>query len=72
VEDEVEDVDEPERSDSRRSRRSWKAVEDMVNEMGGVMVVKCGSLGRALWDAVSIKLLGKMLWAGRMIVVTHA
>jgi hypothetical protein len=43
-----------------------------VNEMGGVMVVKCGSLGRALWDAVSIKLLGKMLWAGRMIVVTHA
>ena len=37
---EVEDDDEPERRDSRRLRRSWKAVEDMVDEVGEVIVLE--------------------------------
>ena len=38
--------DEPERRDSRRLRRSWKAVEDMVDEVGDVIL----GLGREMWD----------------------
>lgn len=43
--EEEEDEDEPERSDSRRLRRSWKAVEDMVDEVGDVIL----GLGREMW-----------------------
>ena len=44
--EEEEDEDELERRDSRRLRRSWKAVEDMVDEVGDVIL----GLGREMWD----------------------
>ena len=44
--EEEEDEDELERSDSRRLRRSWKAVEDIVDEVGDVIL----GLGRKMWD----------------------
>jgi len=44
--EEEEDEDELERRDSRRLRRNWKAVEDMVDEVGDVIL----GLGREMWD----------------------
>ena len=43
--EEEEDEDELERRDSRRLRRNWKAVEDMVDEVGDVIL----GLGREMW-----------------------